>query len=848
MFFIKRIHLMFFCFVFALNISAQEKSKAIALKDILQSLERQHHVSFNYIDNEIVSLKIIPPKKFLSLNKKIKYLEKKTSLSFENIDNRFINVFSNNTLDSKTICGYVFSKEDNSPLENVNIQLDNGTGTSTNKNGYFELKKEESTDLLISYIGFTTKKILVSDLLNKNCLKIYIAVEVSQLNNIITNSFLTSGISKIIDGTFEIKPKRLGILPGLIEPDVLQTMLQIPGIYSVDESISSINVRGGTHDQNLFLWNGIKMYQTGHFFGLISAFNPNLAHTISITKNGSSAFYGESVSSVVDISSNPNKFEKNNFSAGINMINADIYSRFNISKKGFLEIAGRKSISDFVQTPTYKQYYNRAFQNTSITNFSNSQNVDYSSDEKFNFYDITVKYSQKIGQKDNLILDLITINDLLKVFQTARINNVIQSENNILYQKNYGGNLSWKRNWNTKNSSKFNFYTSSYELDAEKNKIQENLIVKQENKVLENGFKLENNHILNSKLTFNNGYQLNEISTTNLDEVNSPIFYRKIKEVLRTHALIVEGKYNDTLSKIYLNAGLRLNYIEQFKKYLFEPRLQFNYAVTNHFNLAILGEFKSQYCYQVIDLQKDYFGIEKRRWILANNTTIPVQKSKQASISFSYSQSNWLFTLENFYKKVIGINSSSQGFQNQLEFEKINGDYEVLGMEMLAQKKINHFITWLSYTYNKNNYHFSNLEQPVFPNNFKLDHIISWAGIYERKNLKIALGTKWYSGKPETTPLSSIINYSNPSNPKIDYNTPNNKVLEDFFQVNFSTTYKWESLNEIQYKLGFSILNVFNRKNEINEYYRINTITNSIEDVKTFSLKRTPNLSFRITY
>ncbi|MFV5687837.1 hypothetical protein ACM55M_04350 [Flavobacterium sp. ZT3R25] len=229
-------------------------------------------------------------------------------------------------------------------------------------------------------------------------------------------------------------------------------------------------------------------------------------------------------------------------------------------------------------------------------------------------------------------------------------------------------------------------------------------------------------------------------------------------------------------------------------------------------------------------------------------TTIPIQRSKQASISLFYNKNNWLFTLDNFYKKVTGINSSSQEFQNQLEFVKTNGDYEVLGMEMLVQKKINHFITWFSYTYNTNNYHFPNFEQPVFPNNFKLDHIISWAGIYERKNLKIALGSKWYSGKPETTPMSSTINYSNFCNPKIDYNTPNNKILNDFFQVNFSATYKWESLDQIQYKLGLSLLNALNRKNEINEYYRINTITNSIEDVKTFSLRRTPNLSFRITY
>ena len=222
--------------------------------------------------------------------------------------------------------------------------------------------------------------------------------------------------------------------------------------------------------------------------------------------------------------------------------------------------------------------------------------------------------------------------------------------------------------------------------------------------MLDVGVKIENSHFVNSKFTFNNGYQYNEIGATNIDDVNSPFFYRKNKEVLRTHALIIQGKFTDTISKIYWNAGLRLNYIEKFNKFILEPRFKFNYGINKYLNLEFLGEFKSQNSLQVIDLQKDYFGIEKRRWILANNSTIPIQKSKQASISLSYKKNDWLFTLENFYKKVTGINSASQGFQNQLEFVKINGNYEVIGTEILAQKKINRFITWLSYTYNDNNH------------------------------------------------------------------------------------------------------------------------------------------------
>ncbi|MCP2025313.1 hypothetical protein L1276_000453 [Flavobacterium sp. HSC-32F16] len=813
-------------------------------KKIIIDIEKQHGVSFNYTEDNIEGLELNPPKKSLSLEQKLEYLTKRTHLSFENIGNQFINIYKKENI-QKIICGYILSAADKKPVENANISLLNKTQVTTDSEGYFEFNKEEKNTFVISHIGFVSKRITAGNTDYKNCLQITLEPEITELQEIKANAILASGISKNADGSLEIKPKKFGILPGLIEPDALQTMQQIPGVNSLDESVSSINVRGGTHDQNLFLWNGIRMFQTGHFFGLISVFNPNLAHTISIYKNGSSAFYGESVSSVVAISSTSQTAEKNSFSAGINMINADIYGKYNLSKKSYIEISARKSITDFLETPTYKEYFNKVFQNTTITDFSQNQNVDYQSDKKFGFYDATLKYAQKIGTKDQIVLDLITIKDNLEVFQSATVYNINTSENNVLRQQNYGGNLSWKRNWNNFNTTKINLYNSTYELLANQKTTYDNQIVIQENTVNNNGINLENHHIINSKFSFSDGYQFNEIGITNLEQVSNPDFYRKVKDVLKTHALILEGKYNDTISRIYLKAGMRINYLEKFKKYISEPRIQLGYGISKTVNLELLGELKSQNSQQIIDLQKDYFGIEKRRWIISNNTTIPIQKSRQVSLNLFYKKNDWLLDIENFYKKVTGITTSSQGFQNQLEFVRTTGDYEVWGTEMLIQKKINHFLTWLSYTYNENNYHFPDYEYPVFPNNFELTHTLSWAGIYEKNNFKIALGTKWSSGRPKTSPNVSQIDLSDPV---LIYNRPNNTNLHIFSQVNISSTYKWETANGIQYKLGISILNILNRRNEISEYYRISSLTNSIEEVDTFSLQRTPNMSFRVSF
>ncbi|WP_230407889.1 carboxypeptidase-like regulatory domain-containing protein [Flavobacterium hydrocarbonoxydans] len=812
-------------------------------KKIIHDIEQQHQVTFNYTEDLITELQLYPPKKELSLDHKLQYLANKTNLSFENIGNQFINIYKKDT-DAQTICGYVFSGIDKKPIENANIFLNNKTQFTTDSNGFFKFEKEDKNILLISHVGFITKRITVGKSDSKNCLQVFLDPEITELQEVKANAILASGISKSADGSFEIKPKKFGILPGLIEPDALQTMQQIPGVNSLDESVSSINVRGGTHDQNLFLWNGIRMFQTGHFFGLISVFNPNLAHTISIYKNGSPAFFGESVSSVVAISSTPETAEKNALSAGINMINADIYAKYNVSKKSYIEISARKSITDYVETPTYKEYFDKIFQNTTITDFAKNQNIDYQSDRKFSFYDATLKYAQQIGLKDQLVLDLITIKDNLEVFQSATIYGMNKSENNVLRQQNYGGNLLWKRNWNRFNTTKINVYNSSYELLANQITTNANQIVIQENTVNNNGINLENNHSITDKLSFNNGYQFNEIGITNLEQVSNPDFYRKIKDVLRTHAFIVEGKYNDTLSRIYFRTGARINYIEKFKKYILEPRIQFSYGINKSLNLEVLGELKSQNSQQIIDLQKDYFGIEKRRWIISNNSTIPIQRSKQISLNLFYKKNDWLLDIENFYKKVNGITTSSQGFQNQLEFVRTTGNYEVWGTEMLIQKKMNQFLTWLSYTYNHNSYHFSDYEYPRFPNNFQLMHTVSWAGIYEKNNFKIALGTKWSSGRPKTSPDLSQIDLSDPV---LVYNKPNNTNLHIFSQVNISSTYKWETANGIQYKLGISILNILNRKNEIGEYYRVSTLSNSIEEVETFSLQRTPNVSFRVS-
>lgn len=834
--------------LWVLPLWSQNQGQALPLKEILTAIEQQHNVTFNFIEQEIIVFKILAPSPKNTLEQKIDYIQTQTKLQFKFVNDQSITISNNQKLD-KPWCGYLIDSESSTPVVNATIRISaTDVFVLSDEKGYFQLPVVSSNPIEISHVSYTSKTILVNEIYVDNCPAFQLNLIVQELEEVVAQLYLTTGIRKKTDGTFEIIPKKFGILPGLVEPDVLQTMQQIPGIISTDETIANVNVRGGTHDQNLFLWNGIRLFQTGHFFGLISALNPNLAHTVQISKNGSSAFYGESVSSVIDISSRSNSLENSYSTIGVNMINAELYTKVKTSEKSSIEVAARRSFTDMLASPTYKNYFNRIFQNTEVIDVTNNQDINYTNTEDFYFYDFTVQYHQKMGKKSELFLDVIAISNKLTFNESTLSNNQTIAKNSQLNQQTVGGNFTWKTNWNAKNDSEISVYSSFYQLDANNQSVENNQILVQENMVLDNGIRLKNTHQLSEIISFTNGYQFNEIGIRSFDDINIPQFTRTVKEVLRSHALIAEIDYRSKNNRLFSRLGVRGNYFEKWSLYILEPRLQLNYAVTDYLNIELSAEQKNQTASQIIDLQQDFLGVEKRRWALANNETIPIQKSNQASLGFVFRKNNWLIHPEGFYKKVEGITSSAQGFQNQLEFIKIIGNYEVYGIELLIQKQINQLTGWFNYSFNNSDYLFEGYLPPQFANNFEVNHSVAFGATYQLKKLKIALGSKWFTGRPNTIPLSNTPIFNAPDNPEIAYGGPNQQNLDDYFQVNFSTSYSFDLGKKTNLFFGVSVLNLFNQRNIINRFYRINSSTGAIEEVNTYSVELTPNAFLKLNF
>ncbi|NRD21081.1 TonB-dependent receptor plug domain-containing protein [Winogradskyella eckloniae] len=665
---------------------------------------------------------------------------------------------------------------------------------------------------------------------------------IQKLEEVVVVNYLTKGISKTNYGTIEADKKAFEILPGLIEPDVLQIVQNLPGIISVDERISNINVRGGTNDQNLVLYEGIRMYQSGHFFGLISAFNPYLSENITVSKNGTSAKYGNAVSSTIAIQNTEELNHTSSAGLGGNMLSVDGFAKISLSKKVELLLATRRSYTDLIVSKTYDSYFDRIFRDSEL-NTSNTTRLAL--DERFLFYDFNAKLLYNIDSSTKLRVNLLNMYNNLDYNQVfINQDNDIEETNSVLNQVSYGASANFSKQLKQGLLLSTQIYYSNYDLDAKNHNITRHQQLEQENKVEDYGFRIDVLNSINSNLNVNLGYQFNEVGVTNFEDVTNPNFTSLKKEIIRTHAVFGEVERYSKSRNTNLRFGARISYFGKLKELIIEPRFAFNQKLTDQFRLEILGELKSQEITQITDLQQDFLGIEKRRWQLANNSTIPLVKSQQISAGLSYNQNNLLVSLEAYYKNVGSITAQSQAFQNQFQFNNDIGSYTIKGIDFLVNKRLQNFSTWLSYSYSKNEYHFENLNNGnAFSNTLDLQHVANTSLTYSKNNFKVGFGINWHSGRPYTTPSIA----QNNNNAVIEYDAPNNARLPSYFRTDISAIYNFQLTKDIKTEIGASIWNLFNQTNIVNRYYSLNA-DDTITEINNRSLKLTPNISLRINF
>ncbi len=818
-----------------------------SLRNVLKTLEDHYGVKFSYVD-EIIKHKEVNTKydTALPLPTLLKKLERDTQLRFEIVEGQFIVIRDYNAEDKITICGYILDAYEQpfkevsllSEGENITVKLD--------ENGFFELKKIPFKAILyFKGLGTKTYEVEAKSLFKeKMCKPIYLIENIETLDEIFIKEYIAKGII-LTNRSIRIKLRELGILPGLTEPDILRSVQLSPGINTPFETASGIYVRGSVPHQNLVLWNGIKTYSQGHFFGVLSAFNPYVAKEANFIKSGSSARYGDRIASIIDIKTDDEVISEFTGGVGINMLNGDISLGIPLIKdKLSLQVSGRRSYTDFFQTITYDQLSKNVFQNTKI---EESDALEQSENDFF-FSDYNINMIGKLGKKDKIRFNSIyAMNDL--DFNVVNDELLLRDQ---LKTENEGLSVEWSRVWNDKMSHSVKGYYSKYLLSYKFitipvfDDIEENSKL---NRIRDYGVEVDWEYNFNNYRKLIAGYHL----SNNFVEYgfrsktpNLTLILDEDSRKLNTHALYAEYQYTNP-QQMYVSLGMRVNRYEEINKTYVEPRLYMTKNFTKNFLVKASAEFKSQAINQIRESVISDLTLENEVWRLTNGDSFPVVNSAQVTLGASYKKKTWYFDIDGYYKHIHGITTLTSGFINPVDNEFHIGESKIYGLDFFVKKEINAYKTWLSYSFINARNKFETINSDTFfPGNWNIRHTLKWTQSYTYKNLKLSLGWLWHTGKPFTEVEAVDIE---DGIPVLKFDQINAYNLPVYHRMDFSALYdfKLNQNNNIKYQVGVSVLNLYNEKNILNKEFRT---TASLEQRfisrEVQSLGITPNFSFRM--
>jgi len=834
-------------FLFHNSVFAQTKNTT-PLTEIIQSIEKRLNVRFSYTLATIKSQEIVAPNEEWDLQETLTYLKTRTALEFQVIGTRYIAIYTAASTGNLNICGTIINVQTGRPIQGVTV-LSESAAVSTDEAGSFQMNGiSRGEAITLAYLGFDIKRMQSDDFITEtSCPLIFANISINFLDTVVVENYIAKGISKNADGSVSISRQNFEILPSLVETDVLQIAQMLPGVESADETAGNINIRGGKNDEVLLLWNNIRLYQSSHFFGLISALNPNLTNNVTIYKNGTHPKFGESTSGVISITSEENIPEQVKGGAGVNLISANLYAQIPVSETLAFNISGRTSINSGIGNPVYNQFYSRIFQNTIITNLDNNTELGLrSSNENFNFFDVSIKGIWDITEKDKLTYSYLGINNKLEFTELFVAENGSSSNQSTLKQSSNVNGVQWQRHWSPKLSTKFNWHASNYVLEESNRDVNTETTLAQENDLNESEFKLETTYRFSKNFLITAGFAYTDTNVGN--KVDSIAIS---DNSLRRNAYFLNSRWKLNNENTILSAGARLTSYPSFNANILEPRLSIFQRLTNRWSITLSGEQKNQGVLQFTDVENPFLGVENKRWILANNGNLPIIESQQIALGATYKNSSWALHGNVYYKKVDDISAATQGFRNQLINATAIGNYEAKGAEFSIHKKSKALNAWLGYSLAESNYNFSELETPSFPNNFAIKHSVNLAATYNYRSFLFSLGSNYKTGNPYTTVVEGNEITMVDGEPIINFNSPNGDTLDSYFRTDFSAAYTFKLDETFSGKINLALLNIFDRKNALETYFRLQTNDDgeiSVNKIEQFSLGFTPNISFQLLF
>lgn len=768
------------------------------------------------------------------------------------------------------------------------MDVRSGKGTVTNQYGHYSLTlKQDTVELRFSFVGYSRVDTTLWLGSNKN---INLALQTNvQLREVVVRAEKVGSVASSQMSAIEVPVEQIKAVPVLFgEADVLKAIQLLPGVQSGSEGMSGMYVRGGGPDENLFLLDGVPLYNVNHMGGFFSAFNSDAIKNVTLYKGSFPAHFGGRLSSVLDITTNNGNSREYHGEATIGAISAKLTVEGPIVKdKTTFSVSARRTYADALIQPF-------------IGLIGLSEGVSTSAG--YYFYDLNAKVTHKFSDRSRLFVSHYMGDD--KVYFKVKTREGILGwyENfreHIKMGYNWGNMVSSAR-WNYEVNSKlfmnvtgaFTRYRNDISVGAEEeywgsggdqmstldmsyNSGIRDLTAKVDfdyaphsDHAVRFGASLVS-HLFTPEIlgmrSVESGTELDVPGGTTVTTIDTTLGESKLRANEMSMYVEDDWTIGDMLK---LNAGVNLTGFAVQQKFYpsLQPRLSGRVLLNDNLSFKAGYSYMTQYMHL---LSNSNISLPTDLWVPVTARILPMY-SNQVAAGVFYTLKDWVeLSVEGYYKKMNNLLEYKDGASfwsssTSWEDKVLMGDGWSYGVEFLAQRTMGKFTGWVGYTWSKTMRQFDregmmlNNGEP-FPAKYDRRHDVSIVAMYKpNKNFDVSVSWVYSTGNCATLAMQEYEDLEGESSPYSWYDAVgyidhrNNFRMPAYHRMDIGANFHKE-LKRGTRTWSVSVYNVYNRQNPYivyessNYHYTVGntTYSNALVQLSIFPIIPSVSYSFK---
>lgn len=749
-------------------------------------------------------------------------------------DNKVYEIGSRNAPRTPAVLlsGTLRSMRTGEPFPNASVLVDDTYTTVSDAYGNYSLNIPPGRHTL-NIAGFGIKEVnLTLMAYSDGRMDINLQEQVPTLKEVIVSSARTRNIKNVQMGVSRLSIEEIKRVPTVFgETDILRVITTLPGVKTVGEASTGFNVRGGSADQNLILFNENTIYNPAHFFGMFSAFNPEIVKDVELYKSSVPAKYGGRLSSVLDINSREGNKKKISGSAGIGLITSRLQLEGPLVKdKTSFILGARTTYANWLidLLPDEYEKSKASFQdfNLGIThNIDSNNNIylnAYYSGDKFKLNqdttygytnrNLSLKWQHRFSKR--LQGEIIGGYDYYK-YDVESGENQVNAFKLFFDIQQYFGKINFVYFHSQKHGFDFGLNTLSYKLQPGTfEPLNTGSYVKPDTvsaeRALENALYFTHRFNPTSKLSFTTGLRYSLYSYLGPQAVSYYAPGQPLTDDTRQSTVAYpKGKFINSYSGP-------------------EIRFSMRYAFTPDFSVKAGYNTLRQY----IHLLSNTTSISPTDiWKLSDPNIRPQQGSQVSLGLYKNFRANTIETsIEGYYKNISNYLDYKPGatllLNHHIETDVITTKGKAYGVEILIKKPVGKLNGWIGYTYSRILLKSSNASLgslvnngAYYPANYDKPHDFVLAGNFRvNHRFSLSLNSAYSTGRPITYPIGKFY-YEGAQ--RVLYSDRNQYRIPDYYRTDFAMNidgnHKVHQKTHNSWTIG--VYNLLGRRNPYSVYF-----------------------------